>query len=216
MANTVTIQTKHGPMEAPTIWAGAHLAVHRPPSRLKPGTFSTEPRHWAITHKASGLAACHSFDGTKDKAIALAKLWESAFGSLDPQNASAWRYGKSWGRDLQIAQYGTAEPEGPVLPDPPTERDVARAIARAISGVDVPEPTEADDAEPAPMEYVPATHRRTGPDGWPEVRWAGAWYPVPSMAEIERFCFDSVAESPDGATVEPDHPESWPSILGLI
>ena len=103
-----------------------------------------------------------------------------------------------------------------MLPDHPTERDVARAIARAISGVDVPEPTEAEDAEPAPVDAVPATLRRTGADGWPEILHAGRWFKVPTMAEIESFLFDSIAEGPTKSGIEPDHPESWPSILGLI
>jgi len=33
---------------------------------------------------------------------------------------------------------------------------------------------------------------------------------------VEFWTFDSVCETPDGRTVEPDHPESWLSILRLI
>ncbi|WP_218064730.1 hypothetical protein, partial [Enterobacter asburiae] len=46
--------------------------------------------------------------------------------------------------------------------------------------------------------------------------WKGNEYEVPDMAEIENFVFDSVCETPDGETVEPDHPDSWLSLIGLI
>ncbi|HGM4991400.1 TPA: hypothetical protein ACKPYT_004681 [Pseudomonas aeruginosa] len=48
------------------------------------------------------------------------------------------------------------------------------------------------------------------------ITWNGQQYAVPSMAELEAMVFDSVCETPDGDTVEPDHPDSWLSILGLI
>lgn len=46
--------------------------------------------------------------------------------------------------------------------------------------------------------------------------WKGNEYEVPDMAEIENFVFDSVCETPDGEIVEPDHPDSWLSLIGLI
>ncbi len=46
--------------------------------------------------------------------------------------------------------------------------------------------------------------------------WRGESYPVPSMRELERWVYDSVCETPEGDRVEPDHPDSWLSILGLI
>ncbi len=42
------------------------------------------------------------------------------------------------------------------------------------------------------------------------------WYDVPTMSEIEEFTFDSVCLTPAEDEVEPDHPDSWLSILGLI
>jgi hypothetical protein len=42
------------------------------------------------------------------------------------------------------------------------------------------------------------------------------WYEVPTMEEIEEFTFDSVCLTPAYDEVEPDHPDSWLSILGLI
>ncbi len=48
------------------------------------------------------------------------------------------------------------------------------------------------------------------------ITWRGTEYDVPSEDEIESWVMDSVCETPDGDTVEPDHPDSWLSILGLI
>lgn len=42
------------------------------------------------------------------------------------------------------------------------------------------------------------------------------WYDVPDAADIEEFCLESTALTPAYDEVEPDHPDSWPSLLGLI
>ena len=42
------------------------------------------------------------------------------------------------------------------------------------------------------------------------------WYDVPCNEDIEEWAFDSIAFTPDDDEVEPDHPDSWLSILGLI
>ena len=43
--------------------------------------------------------------------------------------------------------------------------------------------------------------------------WHGQDYPVPEMDQLEA---DSVCETPEGDIVEPDHPDSWLSLLGII
>ena len=48
------------------------------------------------------------------------------------------------------------------------------------------------------------------------VTWRGKEYQPPSMGDLEAWVNDSVCETPDGETVEPDHPDSWLSILGII
>ena len=54
-------------------------------------------------------------------------------------------------------------------------------------------------------------------DGFPIlIEWNGEEYYVPSFEEIESMVYSSVCETPDGCRVEPDHPDSWLSILGLI
>ena len=42
------------------------------------------------------------------------------------------------------------------------------------------------------------------------------WYDVPTNEEIEEYVFDSYCLTPGEDSVEPDHPDSWLSILGLI
>ncbi len=44
----------------------------------------------------------------------------------------------------------------------------------------------------------------------------GTDYEVPSMEQIGAWVIDSVCETPEGECVEPDHPDSWLSLLGLI
>jgi len=42
------------------------------------------------------------------------------------------------------------------------------------------------------------------------------WYDIPTNEEIEEWSLDSVCFTPGDDEVEPDHPDSWLSILGLI
>lgn len=44
----------------------------------------------------------------------------------------------------------------------------------------------------------------------------GQWFDVPSIAQMMEWTLDSVVESPDGSRVEPDAPDSWLSLLGLV
>tara|TARA_R110001583_G_scaffold42134_6_gene133978 strand:+ start:412 stop:576 length:165 start_codon:yes stop_codon:yes gene_type:complete len=48
------------------------------------------------------------------------------------------------------------------------------------------------------------------------IEWRGIAYGVPSIVEIEEMAFDCVCLTPDGDTVEPDHPDSWLSLLNLM
>jgi len=53
-------------------------------------------------------------------------------------------------------------------------------------------------------------------DGWPHITWKQELVPVPTMGEVEEWVFDSICFTPDEDEVEPDHPKSWLSILGII
>ena len=49
-----------------------------------------------------------------------------------------------------------------------------------------------------------------------KLRWHSRWFEVPTMEEVERWTLDSVCPTPDGNDVEPDHPDSWLVLLGLV
>jgi len=43
-----------------------------------------------------------------------------------------------------------------------------------------------------------------------------AWHDVPTIAQLMEWTLDGVAETPDGSRVEPDAPDSWITLLGVI
>jgi hypothetical protein len=49
-----------------------------------------------------------------------------------------------------------------------------------------------------------------------KLRFNRKWHLVPTMDEIQAWTLDSVCETPDGRMLEPDHPDSWLSLLGLV
>lgn len=78
------------------------------------------------------------------------------------------------------------------------------------------EPFPADSFIPKSL-LRPSTPEDEAPRvGWPMLRWRGGWWAVPTMEDIEEWTFDSVCFTPDDDEVEPDHPDSWLRILGLI
>lgn len=44
----------------------------------------------------------------------------------------------------------------------------------------------------------------------------GAWHDVPTIAECMAWSLDGVCETPDGRMVEPDAPDAWLSLLGVV
>jgi hypothetical protein len=46
--------------------------------------------------------------------------------------------------------------------------------------------------------------------------WKGKEYKVPFLKTLEKWLGDGVCKTPDGRTVEPDAPDSWLYILGMI
>lgn len=48
------------------------------------------------------------------------------------------------------------------------------------------------------------------------LEWKGNVYNVPTREELERMATNSVAETPDGEMVEPDHEDSWLVLLGIV
>jgi hypothetical protein len=46
--------------------------------------------------------------------------------------------------------------------------------------------------------------------------WRGEWVPVPSTDALMEWTMDSVCPTPDDREVEPDDPDSWLRLLGLV
>ena len=236
---SLIIKCNDQPRTVPTIWQGSHLSVHRPIIDGKP---STAPRHWAITHNASGLAACLSFDGSRQAAVALARLWDHAFGTITVNDASRWQYRDQWRRDLTIAQTGTGSPTGPVDRSPLQEMQEAgtlaelqEATAKALSYSPIPDsealqqfPVEVDfTPEPGRLPYLGAVKRSASGFLW--LYWIPqgrnyrdqydslvGWYQVPTLEEVEEWTFSDTVPTPADDELEPDHPDSWLRLLGLI
>lgn len=212
MPQTLTVTTKTGPREVPAAWIGSHLAVHKPVWRE--GT--PPPKQWAVTHKASGLCMGGTLHTTKTEAVALAKLWDSAAAEIDAAAPRNWRYLETWRLDVATVEHRRiGDLFGPVLPDNFGPQDVAAAMAAALeTAYAAPDDSEAAEQFPA-REVIAADRLRDGVDGL-EMAWRGQWWPVPTLGEVEGWALDSLAETPDGRTVEPDHPESWPHLLGVV
>ena len=69
------------------------------------------------------------------------------------------------------------------------------------------------------MYYYPSEeHPEHCPDenGMSYAYQSEGWYELPSFEDIEAWSFDSVCPTPDESEVEPDHPDSWLRLLGMI
>lgn len=217
---TINVQTKDGaPRTVPAVWLGQFLAVHRPLSSKSPGGLSREPRHWSISHHGIGLGAAVGIDVTQRDAIALARLWDAAFAEITAEGARQWPLASRWVDDVKRAQSGRPI-IGPreltpleALESAGTYAEVSAAVARAMGHTFA---SDSDAAEQFPArETVAADRLRDGADGL-EMVWRGRWWPVPTFGEVEAWALDSVSATPDGRTVEPDAPDSWTRLLGVI
>ena len=54
------------------------------------------------------------------------------------------------------------------------------------------------------------------PDGILRLRWNNSWIDIPSIDEFQEWTIDSCCPTPDGSIVEPDAPDSWLSLVGLV
>ena len=225
----ITVQTATGfPRQVPTKWAGQWLAVHRPVRR---DGLSTEPALWTLTLRPLGLSG-GELAAPLPAVLAMAKLWDTPAARWDDvaeaADATAWRWRDRFRDDVDRVRRGRP-PIGPRALTPTeaiepagTAAEVAAAVAAAMGA---PQLTDAEAAEPFPVADVISSARikagilpggETPEGGWPWVRWRGRWWPVPSVGEVHTMTLDSVAETPAGDHVEPDHPDAWPRLLGLI
>lgn len=221
-------------------WQGAALAVHPP---VSPDGETVTRGLWAITGHRSGLRA-GTFHGPLKGAIALAKVWDAAFTAAlaEGDSLATWPQRKAW---VSQCDRHTA-PIGPVPPDhtdyvseDPTP--LPRATFEDGEGGDqLPVTTTIRKGrQPGRVSYsrsVCGRPRLLTPDGAPcrmkgdtaafkgldplqpvyRLWFAGKWHDVPTIAQITEWTLDTICPTPEGDTVEPDNPDSWLSLLGLI
>lgn len=142
---------------------------------------------WVITHRGCGMSA-GTLRCSKKRAVAIARQWDGKFGCIDPADARSWPWGKQWGE--LVASINSPGLESPSQPDSST---ATAGILAANAGIAI------DQAGRGLR-----------------IQWRGKFWPAPTDAELDWWTFDSCAETPDGRTVEPDHPESWLRILRLV
>lgn len=235
----ITLQTIHGPQTVTTRWRGKHIAVHRPVRSAEPGGVSREPAHWRISHIGTGRGASRELYLPMATAIELAKLWDDAFASItEAGHAHGWPWGERWADDLRRAEAGrpligprdiTPSEE---LETAGTAAQVEAAVRRAMgySPAAEPEASEQYPADITKQQTGAGAVRRDPETGELEFWWLptggnysdadafslAGWYPVPLLADVETWALGSLAETPCGDSVEPDHPDAWPRLLGAI
>jgi hypothetical protein len=153
----------------------------------KQATFKTVRGLWVITHRNSGLSA-GSLRCTKERARSIARQWDHRFGCIDPTDARSWPWAKAWAELVRSIN----NPEPLPFIDDGCNTDTACELA-ARAGL--------------PIDQAGGGRR---------IWWRGQFWHAPTNAELDWWTFDSVCETPDGRTVEPDAPDSWLSLLGLV
>jgi hypothetical protein len=199
---------------------------------------------WAITHYPSGFSA-GTFRGPLAEAIKLARAWDATFaGALKerPVNVltlKGWAHTPAWAAQLRRE----TPPRGPVVCDPPRHAatfadgdgaeqlpvDVtlwpaigsAGKLVRYRSAIHTGAKRLTHPETGAPLRMpgdVAAFNRKGDPEAPPVLRlwWQGAWVDVPTMAQFGAWTFGEPCETPDGDPCDPDAPESWLRLCGLV
>jgi hypothetical protein len=241
MPVTVTLSLPDGAtIEAPARWRGRALAVHPPVNHVRDDKQTRGL--WVISGHVHGLMA-GTFRGPLRDAIALARLWDDAFAAALPEtrasapSLSQWEHARQWSLQVTGAEPATG-------PGPSAETIRTRERVAAVDGDGAEQFSATPTMTPAGPGRVrfarrlnngrerlrnPETGKALRMDGdvaafkgsdplTPVFRllWRGAWVDVPTTAELMEWSLDGVAETPDGSRVEPDAPESWLSLLGII
>lgn len=119
-------------------------------------------------------------------AVKLAKGWDQRAGSIDPLNSRVWQYCQQWGQAVQAINC-------PWQDSAADDSDQTAAELASNRGLTI--------------KHINGSHK---------ILWRGKYWPAPTDSELEFWTIDSVCETPDGRTVEPDNSESWLKILGLV
>lgn len=186
---TVQIHTReHGAttMDVAPVWRGRSLVVHPPVTG--DGIVATRGV-WSITHYPSGLGAAVRLPISKQNAIALARAWDARFCELTAAaDARDWPH-----REAFCAEVARLKAPWQSIDRIPSSENLWTSLSLAISR---------------------RLSVRAGDS--PAIRWRGQWWDAPTDEQLDGWTIDSVCETPDGRTVEPDAPDSWLRILGLV
>jgi len=209
----------------PARWIGRALAVHAP---LKDGAPVANSRGvWVIAGRVHGLQA-GTYRGPLRDAVKLARVWDAAFADALPADRvtapslAQWELEPQWARQLR----GEEPPTGPGAGYVARER----VTAADGDGGEQWEPTLTITPDGRERLRDPETGRALRMDGdcaafknpanplEPIYRlyWRGQWVDVPTVAELMAWSMDGVCETPDGSRVEPDAPDAWLALLGII
>lgn len=221
-------------------WRGIALAVHKPVTRGGDSIDASARGQWVITAHTCGHSA-GTYRGRLADAIALARAWDQAFAdglAAGNGNLSAWPHSQTWARQLrrELPPTGpiTLANGEPIAPRPAAccaDGDGSEQFPAAV--------TLCRGDKPGTVRYSRTVCGRPrlqtedgrgvrtrgdvgafkGPDPLtPRLRlwFGGAWHDVPTLAEVGEWTLDSVCPTPTGETVEPDHPDSWLCLLGLV
>lgn len=143
---------------------------------------------WTLTHITTGMAVVTALPISKRNAVALAKSWDGRLALITcASDAATWQHRAEWSDT--IARIRCPWQAGTIAKPDNEWTSLSLAIGRRLS--------------------VRAGDR-------PAIRWRGEWRDAPTDQDLNRWTMDSVCESPDGRTVEPDAPDSWLRILGLV
>jgi len=189
-----------GRMPVDPIWQGQHTFLHKP---IDGGT--GQPKQvkatYVLTHADSGLSF-GTLNTNQQQARKIAKAWDDRCGLIDPKNAKEWEHRAAWGEVLRnlnqswtrthMATTAKVREQWGQTKSNVSSQDLALLLA-AKAGLAIDQAGRSK-----------------------KIRWRGKFWTAPSEAELNAWTFDSVCETPDGRTVEPDHPESWLRILKLV
>lgn len=240
-ATTIAAAMANGErVDVPARWVGRALAVHPPINAVRAGKQSRG--QWVITGHRFGLSA-GIYRGKLADAVKLARVWDAAFADALPADRvtapslSQWEHAQQWGRQLRGDEPPTGPGAGYVARERVTAADGDGGEQWEPTLTITPTPGKPGRARfarrlPNGRERLrdPETGRALRMDGdaaafknpanplAPIYRlyWRGQWVDVPTIAELMAWSMDGVCETPDGSRVEPDAPDAWLTLLGII
>lgn len=227
-------------IDVPARWIGRALAVHPPVNAVRDGKPSRGL--WVITGHRFGLSA-GIYRGPLRDAIKLARAWDAAFADALPADRvtapslAQWELAPQWGRQLRGEEPATGPGAGYVARDRITAADGDGGEQWAATCTITPVPGKPGRVRfarrlPDGRERLrdPETGRALRMNGdcaafknpanplepIYRLRWRGQWVDVPTIAELMAWSMDGVCETPDGSRVEPDAPDAWLTLLGIV